>query len=81
MGSIVVVIFRFKVLKYNFSLKEKMSVQVPTSCLISPMLACIAADSFPFSGSAEIEQANEKRGGAKEHAWGEPKNWGEVQRR
>ena len=24
-------------------------------------LACVAADSFPFSGGAEIEQANEKR--------------------
>ena len=24
-------------------------------------LACVAADSFPFSGDAEIEQANEKR--------------------
>ena len=26
-----------------------------------PGLACVAADSFPFSGGAEIEQANEKR--------------------
>ena len=25
------------------------------------MVACVAADSFPFSGGAEIEQANEKR--------------------
>ena len=25
-------------------------------------IACVAADSFPFSGGAEIEQANEKRG-------------------
>ena len=24
-------------------------------------VACVAADSFPFSGGAEIEQANEKR--------------------
>ena len=24
-------------------------------------LACVAADSFPFSGGEEIEQANEKR--------------------
>ena len=24
-------------------------------------LACVAADSFPFSGGAEIEQANEKQ--------------------
>ena len=24
------------------------------------MVACLAADSFPFSGGAEIEQANEK---------------------
>ena len=24
-------------------------------------VACVAADSFPFSGRAEIEQANEKR--------------------
>ena len=24
-------------------------------------LACVAADSFPFSGGAEIEHANEKR--------------------
>ena len=24
-------------------------------------LACVAADSFPFSGGVEIEQANEKR--------------------
>ena len=37
----------------------------------TPILACVAADSFPFSGRAEIEQ---------EHAWGEPKNWGEVGR-
>ena len=30
-------------------------------------VACVAADSFPFSGGAEIEQANEKResGGAR----------------
>ena len=27
----------------------------------SNLLACVAADSFPFSGGAEIEQANEKR--------------------
>ena len=40
-------------------------------------LACVAANSFPFSGGAEIEQANEKRR-AKEHAWGEPKIWGEA---
>ena len=25
------------------------------------LLACVAADSFAFSGGAEIEQANEKR--------------------
>ena len=24
-------------------------------------VACVAADSFPFSGDAEIDQANEKR--------------------
>ena len=28
---------------------------------IHPHVACVAADSFPFSGRAEIEQANEKR--------------------
>ena len=57
------------------------------SSLVSIMIACVAADSFPFSGRAEIEQANEKwaSGGARlgnagEHAWGEPKNWGEVGR-
>ena len=45
----------------------------------APGLACVAADSFPFSGGAEIEHANEKR--ASEGArWGEPKNWGEVGR-
>ena len=29
--------------------------------LAENILACVAADSFPFSGGAEIEQANEKR--------------------
>ena len=43
-------------------------------------LACVAADSFPFSGGAEIEQANEKRASEGTRAWGEPKNWGEVGR-
>ena len=28
---------------------------------ITVAIACVAADSFPFSGGAEIEQANEKR--------------------
>ena len=28
---------------------------------IKVIIACVAADSFPFSGGAEIEQANEKR--------------------
>ena len=31
------------------------------SVVITESLACVAADSFPFSGGAEIEQANEKR--------------------
>ena len=29
--------------------------------ILAHRVACIAADSFPFSGGAEIEQANEKR--------------------
>ena len=29
--------------------------------VIDKLVACVAADSFPFSGGAEIEQANEKR--------------------
>ena len=47
--------------------------------VIDCLLACVAADSFPSSGGAEMEQASEKRP-AKEHAWGEQKNWGEVGR-
>ena len=31
----------------------------PSLCVV--LLACVAADSFPFSGGAEIEQANEKQ--------------------
>ena len=40
-------------------------------------LACVAANSFPFSGRLNKRT---KSGRAKEHAWGEPKNWGEVGR-
>ena len=29
--------------------------------IFSNSVACVAADSFPFSGRAEIEQAHEKR--------------------
>ena len=42
-------------------------------------LACVAADSFPFS-AARRSNKRTKSGRAKEHAWGEPKNWGEVGR-
>ena len=28
---------------------------------VKKILVCVAADSFPFSGGVEIEQANEKR--------------------
>ena len=51
----------------------------PRSQFFTIRIACVAADSFPFSGGAEIEQANEKR--ASEGArLGEPKNRGEVGR-
>jgi len=40
------------------------------------LVACVAADSFPFSGGADIEQAKSRQ--AKEHTWGEQKNWVEV---
>ena len=45
-----------------------MNLDVSKECLNGPLdleqsssVACVAADSFPFSGGAEIEQANEKR--------------------
>ena len=36
----------------------------------------MAADSFPFPGGDRTSER--KSGRAKEHAWGEQKNWGEV---
>ena len=33
----------------------------PKKLKIMNNVACVAADSFPFSGDAEIDQANEKR--------------------
>ena len=36
-------------------------IQTPITLLEGNCLACLAADSFPFSGSVEIEQANKKQ--------------------
>ena len=44
-----------------------------------PAIACVAADSFLFQ-VARRSNKRTKSGRAKEHAWGEPKNWGEVGR-
>ena len=33
----------------------------PEHHVVAAIIACVAADSFPFSGGAEIKQANEKR--------------------
>ena len=41
-------------------------------------VACVAAVAFPFQGGDRTSER--KSGRAKEHAWGEQKNWGEVGR-
>ena len=49
------------------------------SCtLISVYVACTAVNSVPFPGRDRTSER--KSGRAKEHAWGEQKNWGEVGR-
>ena len=44
----------------------------------SSLLACVAADFFPFPGGGRTTER--KSGRAKEHAWGEQKKWEEVGR-
>ena len=41
--------------------KTRNYISLPCDKMSHRSLACVAADSFPFSGGAEIEQVNEKR--------------------